>query len=134
MSLQFSTTWRNAALDLFDTIFGSYQLMRVYTGSPPINCAADNSGILLIEFDLQSPSWNPAFDGSKSLANITFSSTAIGTDTPGHFRLYDGAAGICHLQGTITASGGGGDMTYDNVTSIGQSDNVTQFTILMPGA
>jgi hypothetical protein len=39
------------------------------------------------------------------------------------------------MQGTITASGGGGDMTLDNVSiATGQTVNVTGFTLTAPGA
>jgi hypothetical protein len=39
------------------------------------------------------------------------------------------------VQGTITATGGGGDMTLDNTSiSSGQQFNVTSFTITAGGA
>jgi hypothetical protein len=42
----------------------------------------------------------------------------------------DSGGTVCHMQGTVTATGGGGDMTIDN-TSIasGQSVTVTGFTL-----
>jgi hypothetical protein len=137
LALQFSTTWRNAALDLYDTIFGAYQLLRIYSGSPPANCAAANSGTLLVEFDLQSPTWTTAFAGGISLDGITLQSTAVGgaATNAGHFRLYDGAAATCHIQGTITITGGGGDMTAASIAiTVGQVINITQFTITATGA
>ncbi len=135
MSLQFSTTYRNGLLDQLDTIPGAYQTLVIYSGSVPANCAASESGTVLVEFDLQQPSWNPASSGQKSLADITITTTAVASGTAGHFRLYDGAANTCHIQGTITVTAGGGDMTVDN-TSInsGQTINITQFTLTAPGA
>lgn len=43
--------------------------------------------------------------------------------------------GVCHMQGTVTATGGGGDLTVDN-TSIasGQTVQLTGFTLTAPGA
>ena len=39
------------------------------------------------------------------------------------------------MQGTITATGGGGDMTVDNTSvTAGQTVNITAFTITAPGA
>jgi hypothetical protein len=135
MALQFSTTYRNALLDLFDTVPGSYQVIRVYSGSVPANCAASNSGTLLAEFDLQQPGWDAAFGGAKSLSNITIPTTGLANGTAGHFRLYDGTAATCHMQGTVTATGGGGDATIDNTSiTIGQTVNITQFTLTAPGA
>jgi hypothetical protein len=52
---------------------------------------------------------------------------------PHHFRIYQGAT--CHVQGSITVTGGGGDMTLDN-TSIasGQQVTITSFSITAGGA
>jgi hypothetical protein len=50
-----------------------------------------------------------------------------------HFRIKQGAT--CHLQGTVTATGGGGDMTLDNVTiATGQQVTITAFTLTAGGA
>lgn len=135
MSLQFSTTFRNGLLDLLDTIPGSYQTLIIYDGSVPANCAASETGTALVVFDLQQPSWDPASSGSKSMADITITVLAVAGGTAGHFRLYDGAVGTCHIQGTVTATGGGGDMTVDNTSiAAGQTINLTQFTLTAPGA
>ena len=54
--------------------------------------------------------------------------------TAGYFRFYDASAN-CHMQGTITATGGGGDMTLDNTNiAAGQTVNITGFTLTAPGA
>ena len=47
-----------------------------------------------------------------------------------HFRIYDSGGTVCGIQGTITATAGGGDMTLDN-TSIasGQQVTITSFTL-----
>jgi hypothetical protein len=42
----------------------------------------------------------------------------------GYFRITDSAGTTCHVQGNITATGGGGDMTLDNI-SIAQNQTVT---------
>jgi hypothetical protein len=134
--LQYSTTYRNATLDLLDTIIGPYQVLRLYTGPPPPDCLSAASGTLLVEFDLQQPSWDPAIAGSKSLADITITTLAIAAGVIGHFRLYDGAASICHIQGTVTMAGDGGDAIADNLTivAVGQVINTTQFTFSASGA
>ena len=45
------------------------------------------------------------------------------------------ASANCHMQGTITATGGGGDMTLDNTNiAAGQTVNITGFTLTAPGA
>jgi len=52
------------------------------------------------------------------------------TGTAEHFRLYASDGTTCHAQGTVTITGGGGNLTLDN-TSIasGQSVTITTFSI-----
>ena len=46
------------------------------------------------------------------------------------WRIYESTATTCHLQGTLTATGGGGDMEVDNTAfNSGQTFTVTSFTI-----
>jgi hypothetical protein len=57
-------------------------------------------------------------------------SSADNTGTAAHFRLYDSAGTICHLQGTVTLTAGGGDMTVDSTSfTAGQQFTVTGFTL-----
>jgi hypothetical protein len=56
--------------------------------------------------------------------------SADGSGTAGHFRIYASDGTTCGLQGTVTATGGGGDLTVDNaVFASGQSFSVTSFSI-----
>jgi hypothetical protein len=55
---------------------------------------------------------------------------ADATGTAGHFRIYASDGTTCHLQGTITMTGEGGDMTLDNTSiAVGQSITITSFTL-----
>jgi hypothetical protein len=59
--------------------------------------------------------------------------SASGNGTAGYFRISQGAT--CHVQGTATATGGGGDMTLDNAAiTTGQIVSVTSFTLTGGGA
>ena len=50
---------------------------------------------------------------------------AAGTGTAAtYYRIWDSAGTTCFIQGTVTATGGGGDMTMDN-TSIAENQVVT---------
>jgi hypothetical protein len=68
--------------------------------------------------------------GSKALLGTWQDTSADATGTAGYFRILDSTGTTCHAQGTITATGGGGDLTLDN-TSIasGQTVTVTSFTL-----
>lgn len=130
MALQYSVTVRNAQLDAVETTVGTAPLLRIYSGSAPANCAAAASGTLLAEATLPSDWMEAASSGSKSLSGTWQDASANATGTAGHWRLYDSGGTTCHAQGTVTATGGGGDMTLDN-TSIAsaQSVTITSFTI-----
>lgn len=130
MALQYSVAVRNAQLDAVEATAGTAALLRIYSGSPPANCAAAASGTLLAEMTLPSDWMAAASSGSKALSGTWQDASANATGTAGHFRLYDSGGTTCHAQGTVTATGGGGDMTLDNVSiASGQSVTITSFTI-----
>jgi hypothetical protein len=130
MAIQLSASARNARLDAIETTVGVSAKLQMYSGSMPANCATAASGTKLLEDALASDWAANASGGSKSLNNTPISGTALATGTAGYFRIVDSTGATCHMQGTITATGGGGDMTIDN-TSIasGQTVNVTSFTL-----
>ena len=135
MSLQFSTTYRNALLDQLETTIGTSAKLEIFTGSVPANCAASEAGTKLAEFDLASDWAAAASSGSKQLNNLTLSTTGAAAGTAAHFRLFASDGTTCHMQGTVTATGGGGDMTVDNTNiASGQTVQVTAFTLTAPGA
>lgn len=69
-----------------------------------------------------------ASGGSKSLSGTWQDASADAAGTAGHFRIKAGAT--CHIQGTCSATGGGGDMTFDDVVfAVSQQINVTSFTM-----
>ncbi len=135
MALQLSTSVRNAMLDAIETTVGTSAILELRTGSVPATCATADSGTLLISYSLASDWAAAASSGSKALSNTPISGSASATGTAGHFRLKDSGGTTCHAQGTITATGNGGDMTVDN-TSItsGQTVNVTSLTFAQSGA
>jgi hypothetical protein len=73
-----------------------------------------------------------ASSGSKSLSGTWQDPTADATGTAGYFRI-TGSGGL--IQGNVTATGGGGDMTIDNMSiAAGQQVTVTSFTLTAGGA
>lgn len=135
MTVQWSTTVRNALLDQWETTIGVSAKVQVWTGSVPANCATASSGTKLVEYALASDWAANASAGSKAFNGLPVAGTASATGTAGYYRITDSAGTTCHEQGTVTATGGGGDMTIDN-TSItsGQTVNITGFTKTAPGA
>jgi hypothetical protein len=129
MALQLSVTARNDRLNQFETTVGTSPVLEIRSGSPPADCATADSGTLLASMTLPSDFMAAAASGSKAKSGTWEDLTANATGTAGHFRLKS-SGGTVHLQGTVTATGGGGDMTIDN-TSIasGQAVTVTGFTL-----
>lgn len=134
MSLQESVSVRNARLDAIETTVGTAPKLQIFTGAPPANCAAADSGSLLAELTLPSDWLAGASGGSKAKAG-TWSGTGSAGGTAGHWRIKDSAGTTCHLQGTCTATGGGGDMTLDNaVIANGQAITVNSFSVTAANA
>lgn len=130
MALQYSTTVRNAQLDALETAIGPSAILKIRTGSAPANCAAADSGTVLATLNLPSDWMAAASGGSKAKSGTWEDTSADATGTAGHFRLYASDGTTCHAQGTVTATGGGGDMTVDNTSfASGQSFTITAFTI-----
>lgn len=130
MTIKLSATVRNARLDAIETAVGTAAVLKLRTGAPPTNITDADSGTVVASYTLASDWAAAASGGSKSFSNTPLSVAASATGTLGHYRLYASDGTTQHMQGTITATGGGGDMTVDNtsVTS-GQTVNVTSWSI-----
>lgn len=128
MTIQFSTAVRNARLDSIETTIGVSPTLEIRSGAPPAACATASSGTVLATLALPSDWMSAAASGVKVLLGTWQDASADAAGTAGHFRVFAGAT--CHIQGTVTATAGGGDMTVDNVVfASGQQINVTSFSL-----
>jgi hypothetical protein len=133
MAFQFSTASRNAALDAIEVTIGAAPTLEIRTGAAPANCAAAATGTVLATLTLPSDWLAAAASGAKTLLGTWQDASADAAGTAGHFRINAGAT--CHVQGAVTATGGGGDMTLDNVSiAAGQQVTVSAFTLNAGGA
>jgi hypothetical protein len=122
-------------LDQWETTIGVSAKLEIFTGSPPANCATSEVGTKLAEFDLASDWAANASAGAKALSSLPLTTTGLAAGNAGHYRILDSTGATCHEQGTVTATGGGGDMTIDNVSiASGQTVNATGFSKTAPGA
>lgn len=129
MTIQLSVAARNARLDAFETGAGASAKLQLRTGAQPADCSTAPSGTLLCEIALPADYMAAASAGSKAKSG-TWSGTGAAAGTAGHFRIVDTAGTTCHLQGSVTATGGGGDMTLDNTSiAVSQAVSVTTFTL-----
>lgn len=130
MAIQLSVAIRNAQLDAVESTIGTSAILRIRTGAQPATCATADSGTVLAELSLPSDWMAAAGSGTKAKAGTWEDTSANATGTAAHFRIYDSGGTVCGLQGSVTATGGGGDMTVDNVSfASGQSFTVTAFTL-----
>lgn len=128
MALQLSVDCRNAGLDAYETTIGASPTLEIRSGSPPANCAAADTGTVLATLTLPSDWIAAASSGSKALAGTWQDLSADATGTAGHFRIK--ASSTCHMQGTVTATGGGGDMEVSSTSfTAGQSFTISTFTL-----
>lgn len=130
MSIKLSTTVRNARLDTIESTIGTSAILQIRSGTAPANCAASDTGTVLATISLPSDWMAAASSGAKAMSGTWQDASADAAGTAEHFRIYDSGGSTCHLQGTVTATGGGGDMTLDNaVLAAGQQINITTFTL-----
>jgi hypothetical protein len=130
MAIQFSVAVRNARADAVETAIGASAILRVRSGAMPASCAAADTGTVLATVALPADWMAAASGGVKSRSGTWEDLSADAAGTVGHFRIYDAAGTTCHWQGTMTATGGGGDMTVDNaVFAAGQAFTVNTFSL-----
>lgn len=130
MALQFSVGVRNGRLDSIETTIGTSAVMKIRTGAAPADVATADSGTVLATLTLPSDWMAAASSGSKAKAGTWQDSSADATGTAAHFRIYASDGTTAHIQGTVTVTGGGGDLTVDNTSfASGQSFTVTSFTL-----
>ena len=130
MALQLSVAVRNAMLDAIETTIGTSAVLKIRTGAPPASVATADSGTVLATLSLPSDWMAAASGGTKALSGTWSDTSADATGTAAHFRIYDSGGTTCHVQGTVTVTAGGGDMTLDtaSITS-GGTVTITSFTL-----
>ncbi len=130
MTIQLSTSVRNARLDQIETTIGTSAVMKIRTGAQPADVATADSGTVLATLSLPSDWLAAASSGSKAKSGTWSDSSADGTGTAAHFRIYASDGTTQHLQGSVTLTGGGGDLTVDNTSFVAaQAFTVTAFTL-----
>jgi hypothetical protein len=130
MATQLSVTVRNARLDAIETATGVSAVLKIRTGSQPADCSQADSGTALAALTLPADWLSAAAAGSKAKLGSWTTSAALASGTAAHFRLYASDGTTCHMQGTVTVSGGGGDLTLDNIAiTINGTVTITAWTL-----
>lgn len=136
MPMQFSDATVNGSLDAIETAIGASPTLEIRSGVKPANNAAVDTGTLLATLTLPADFLAAAAARAKAKAGTWTATGGAGAGAgtaAGHFRIKQGVTS--HIQGSITVTGGGGDMTVDNVSiANGQAFTVNTFTITGPAA
>lgn len=131
MTVQLSVAVRNARLDAIETTIGTAAILKIRSGAQPANCAAADSGTVLASMTLDSDWMSAASNGTKSKSGTWSDSTADATGTAAHYRLYDASGTAAGAQGSVTTSGGGGDLELDSVAiTSGQAVTITSWAFI----
>lgn len=126
MAVDLKHTTAGDLLDRYDTLLPQGAVLELRSGAP---AGAENAagGTLLVSITLPATPWAAAANGSKSKSG-TWSGAGVAAGTIGHYRLRN--AGDTHREeGTVTATGGGGDATVDN-TNVAVDQVVTVQTFV----
>lgn len=124
MARQFSVAVRDARANAYETAIGTSAVLKIFQGSIPASCAAADAGTVLVEMTLPSDWMAAASSGAVAKAGTWQDASANATGTAQYYRIYASNGTTCHDQGSVSATGGGGDLTLDS-TSITSAQQVT---------
>lgn len=138
MALTINVNTRNDILATLATRFDS-GLLRIYSGSKPVTANLAPSGTLLVSISLPADSFGAVSSGAIAKNGTWSDSSADAAGTAGWFRISQTGdtdvqdASYSRIDGTVTATGGGGDITLDNTSiALAQSVEITSFTLNAP--
>ena len=137
MVIRLPTASRNAAVaavaNLVDADVGAGTI-QIRTGGQPATGNDPATGTLLATVTLAAPAWSGPVVGVMTLDTTpVLSTTGVAAGTAGWFRMLDNS-GDSILDGSVTGTGGGGDLELNTTTiSIGLTVEITAGTLTMPG-
>ena len=130
MAITTNTSLANLILDAIDATFNSATLT-IRTGSAP---GANNTatGTVLATITTPADAFAAASSRTKVKAGTWEDTSADATGTAAHFRLTNGTQ---VLEGTVTATGGGGDMELVTTSLVAtQPVTISAFTLTSTNA
>lgn len=133
MALSLNTGAQNAMCSAL-TALANGGTVQVRTGTKPATVGTAATGTLLGTLTLAATAFGSPTNGTATAGTITGDTSADATGTAGWFRVLSSTStGV--WDGTITATGGGGDLTLDSVSVVtGGAINVTSWTITVPAS
>lgn len=138
MATRIPTAVRNAAVDaVVDRVDAAATAghVEIRTGAQPANANSAASGVLLADVTLADPAFGAggAVNPGQADADVVPDVETVGVadGDAGWFRVYDGDDNTV-WDGSVTATGGGGDMELNTVTiSTGVAFQIVSWAITM---
>jgi hypothetical protein len=123
----------DAVVDRLDA--GGAGSIKIYTGSQPADADSTPAGTLLVTITLAATAYGAAnSSGTAALASTPRTGTAVAAGSAGCFSAESGG-GAKVFQGSVTTTGGGGDLTLDNVSiAVGQTVNISSLNYTHPAS
>ncbi len=115
MALHINATTRSAFMDAITTRAGSGALLQIFDGTPSV-APYTSTTVKLAQCTMGNSFAAAASNGVLTLSSIGSDSSADATGVATWFRIYASNASTIVMDGTVTATGGGGDLTLDNTT------------------
>jgi len=136
MTLRINTAVRTAMVDAVKTLIDAGSgagKIRIYTGAQPASVATAASGTLLADIPFADPSFDATASGTAAAdVSPVLTALAAASGTAGWFRILD-SNNVAIIDGSVTATGGGGDLTMTSTTvTSGLSVSVTALTLTEP--
>lgn len=135
MAVKYSPEVRMGMLDSIETTIGAGPKLKFYTGSAPTKTSDASTGTVVATLTLTGDFMSDAVNNTNVVTKAknpasTWSAQALNDNTIGYYRIYNSGETICHEQGTVTITAGGGDITLDNnVVTTGQTITITSKVI-----
>ncbi len=134
MATRISTATRNAIVDSVSAKVdggAGAGYVELRTGTQPATANDAATGTVLATVVCADPSFSAASSGFASMAGVPRSDVADATGTAGWFRFLDSAAATV-MDGSVTGTGGGGDMVIDNPALVtGQTFVINSCAVLV---
>lgn len=130
MTIRLPNASRSAMIDALTALLNAGPAagtIDIRSGAQPASANDAPTGTLLATFTLADPAAANAVNGVATLDfDPDLTTTGLAAGTAGWFRGKD-STGVTVVDGSVTESGGGGDLILDN-TDIGAGQNVTLLT------
>lgn len=136
MAIQYSVNHRANAVNDISTQAGINAVIKIFSGTPPANCATADSGTTLVTFAGNATQFGTTNGATGVMtASAVANAVAAAAGIAGYFRVYPSTATTTNavFQGTVGTTGTDMIVTNTNIAS-GQTCTFTSLTVTAFGA